>query len=65
MTEETKRLRDRAEEGRMLYRSGNATMEEAKELVMPYINHFNNYSKKLAKKYNQRPKFISFNSFCR
>ena len=65
MTEETKRLRDRAEKGRMLYRSGNATMEEAKELVMPYINHFNNRSKEIAKKYNQRPKFISFNSFCR
>lgn len=65
MTNETLRLRDRAEEGRMLYRSGHATREEAKELVMPYINHFNNYAKKLAKKYNQRPKFISFNSFCR
>lgn len=65
MTDETKRLRDRAEKGRMLYRSGNATMEEAKELVMPYINHFNNRSKEIAKKFNQRPKFISFNSFCR
>lgn len=49
----------------MLYRSGNATREEAKEMVMPYINHFNNFAKELAKKYNQRPKFISFNSFCR
>lgn len=65
MTEETKRLRDQAEKGRMLYRSGNATMEEAKELVMPYINLFNKRSKEIAKKYNQRPKFISFNSFCR
>ena len=50
MTNETKQLRDQAEKGRMLYRSGNATMEEAKELVMPYINHFNNRSKELAKK---------------
>lgn len=65
MTNETKQLRDQAEKGRMLYRSGNATMEEAKELVMPYINHFNNRSKELAKKFNQLPKLISFKSFCR
>lgn len=65
MTDETRRLRDLAEEGRMLYRSGYATREEAKELVMPYINHFNKFAKELAKKYNQRPKFISFSSFCR
>ena len=53
MTNETKQLRDQAEKGRMLYRSGNATMEEAKELVMPYINHFNNRSKELTSKIDQ------------
>lgn len=65
MLEQTKILKDKAEKGRALYRSGNIDIKSAKELVMPYLNAVNAKAKELAKKYNMRPKTVDFRSFVR
>lgn len=65
MTDEVKRLRMKAEEGRALYRAGEIEIKEAKEMVMPYLNAVNRRAKELAKKYNQRPRSVNFYAFVR
>ena len=52
MKEETLVLKNRAEEGRLLYKQGKITREECKEYVMPYLDAVNEKSKEIAKKYN-------------
>lgn len=65
MSEEVKVLKDRAEEGRMLYRSGSIDMKKAKTIIMPYLNVVNDKAKELAKKYHMRPRKVNFYSFVR
>lgn len=65
MNEETQKLKLIAENARYLYTIGSITREEAKRDIMPYINAINTKAKELAKKYNQKAKLVSFNSYCR
>lgn len=57
--------RERAEQARILYNSGKITREEAKEMILPYINKFNEASKRLAEKYGVKPKLFSLAAFLR
>lgn len=65
MTVEMLNLKEQAEKGRALYRTGQISRNEAVEMVAPYINAFNAKSKEIAKKYGQRPKLINFAGFVR
>lgn len=65
MTIEVKELKGIAEEYRALYRLNKISREEAKQQIMPYINHFNERSKEIAKKYKMKPKTITFAKFIR
>ena len=65
MSNEMILLKERAEEHRCLYQLGRITRDEAKKEIMVYIDAVNNKAIELAKKYNQKCKKISFNSFCR
>lgn len=65
MNEETKVLKQNAEEGKFLYNIGKISRDEAKKQVTPYIEAFNKKSIEIAKKYGMKPKKISFVSFVR
>lgn len=58
-------LRYNAELYRAQYNLGYCTREEAKKNILPYIEYLNNKAKEIAKKYNKRPKIISFSSYIR
>lgn len=58
-------IKARAFEARDSYRAGFITRNEAKELIMPYIKLYNEKSKQIAKKYNMKPRYISFVGFVR
>lgn len=58
-------LKDKAEKGRMMYRASTISQEDAKAMVMPYIEAVNAKAKQLAKKYNQRARLTSFRAFVR
>jgi len=58
-------LYNQALDGRMLYKMGRISRAEAKEMIMPYAEKFNEVSERLAKKYNQKPKRFNFNAFIR
>lgn len=65
MTDEIKKLRVTAEQGRTLYRTNTIAIAEAKKMVMPYIKAVNERSVELAKKYGVRPRKINFYSYVR
>ena len=65
MTIEMLNLKEQAEKGKALYKTGQISRNEAVEMVAPYINAFNAKSKEISKKYNQRAKLISFATFMR
>lgn len=65
MEEEIALLKQKAEEGRILYKQNKIIREEAKQHIIPYINEVNNKSKEIAKKYGQKPRLVNFNSFIR
>lgn len=65
MSEYVQQLKQKAEVARMAYRQGLITREEAKEEITPYLNALNSRSRELAKKYNQKPKLVSFISYIR
>lgn len=65
MTVETKELKQTAEEGRALYRTGQIGIAEAKEMIMPYLAAVNKKSVELAKKFNVRAKKVNFNGYVR
>lgn len=44
---------------------GNITYEQAKIQAEPVINRINDKARELARKYNQRPKYVSFGSIFR
>jgi hypothetical protein len=47
------------------YFSGELNYSQAKELAQPFIDIINTQSERIAKKYNQKPKKISFTGFMR
>lgn len=65
MSEEVKALKDMAEKGRILYRSSQIDIKEAKAMVMPYLNAVNKRAKELATKFGMRARKVSFYSFVR
>lgn len=65
MTDKIKEAKEKAFAARDLYHMGLITRIEAKELIAPYIEIFNQKSVEIAKKYGMRPKKISFSGFCR
>lgn len=54
-----------AMEARALYNTGIITQEEARRRVRPYEMRFNEKSRELARKYQQKPKLFSFAAFMR
>jgi len=58
-------LRAKAEEARALYRMGMISKKEAKIIINPYIDAVNEKSRELAKKYQQKPRYVSFEAYCR
>lgn len=65
MKKEILELRNKAEEGRYLYRINKISREEAKIMIEPYLDAVNNKQKELAKKYNQKVKKVTFISYIR
>ena len=65
MSPEVITLRERALKARALYLYGEITRKQAQVEIKPYIDACNEKSKELAKKYNQKPKLISFAAFVR
>lgn len=65
MTLDNRELYHEALLARAKYLCGDLDRRTAKEIIDPYIQTFNEKSKELAKKYNQRPKLISFSIFVR
>lgn len=65
MDAEILRLKQQAEQGRYLYRTGQVSKAEAVAMIQPYADVFDAKSKELAKKYNQRPKTFSLSAFLR
>lgn len=54
-----------AEKYRQLYNSGKCSREEAIKNIQPYLDLVNEKSKIIAKKYSQRPKFVTFSGYIR
>lgn len=65
MNEHIKELKQKAEIARLQYQLNHITRDEAKEQIMPYIDTINERSKELAKKYNQKPKLVTFVAYIR
>ncbi|UDY80734.1 hypothetical protein [Geobacillus phage GR1] len=65
MTHEARELFLRAQEAKALYKTGKINREQARAEIEPYINLFNKKSKEIAKKYNLKPKMLTFASFVR
>lgn len=65
MKEETKVLKEKAEQGRQLYRSGMIEQSEAKKMVAPYLDAVNKKSVELAKKFGMKPRKVQFRSYVR
>lgn len=58
-------LREQAERTRFLYRTGEISKKEAKEMIKEYEDLFNAKAKEIAKKYNQKPRKFSFEAYMR
>ena len=54
-----------AEKAKALYKTGCINRQEAEEHIIPYIEMFNERSKEIARKYNMKPRLISFSTFVR
>ena len=65
MNEEVKELKGRAELAKVKLLYGEISYEEARLMVKPYVDLFNEKSKEIAKKYNVRPKMTSVSNFLR
>ena len=62
---EVANIREEAELAKVKLLYGEIEYEEAVEMVKPYINAVNGKSKSVAKKYNQRPRFVSVKGYLR
>lgn len=58
-------IKQRAEEAKIKLRCGVISYDEAVKEIMPFIKMANEYSKELAKKYNQRHRRISVQAYLR
>jgi hypothetical protein len=58
-------LKNRAEIAKMKYKNNLITREEAKKEIQPFIDYANKKAVELAKKYNQKPRKISFIAYVR
>lgn len=58
-------LRIIAEKYRLLYNIGECNREAAKKMIQPYLDMVNLKSKEIAKKYNKKPKTITFSVYVR
>ena len=58
-------IKQRAEEAKIKLRCGVISYDEAVKEIMPFIKLANEYSKELAKKYNQRHRRISVQAYLR
>lgn len=65
MSPEIEELKLKAECYRDLYRMGKIGIEEAKENILPYLQEINQATLRIAVKYNQKPKRITFSTFVR
>ena len=65
MNDEIFKMKQEAEHYSYLYNIGAITREEAKEHIQTYLDKGNTKSKELAKKYNQKPKKVTFRIFVR
>lgn len=65
MNSEARELLVKAQKAKALYSIGKLNRSQARAEIDPYIQAFNNKSKEIAKKYNQRPKLMSFSQFVR
>lgn len=65
MNDETLKLKQKAEEYRFLYQTNQISREIAKDNIVPYIDAINKKAKEIAKKYNQKPKEVTFITFIR
>ncbi|PED64050.1 hypothetical protein [Priestia megaterium] len=63
MKAENKQLLEKALIAKSKYHYGVISKEEASEKIVPFVEAYNAKSKEVAKKYNQRPRLISFSSF--
>jgi hypothetical protein len=58
-------LRKDAELYKAMYLTNQCTREEAKLHILPYLDRVNEVSIEIAKKFNQKPKKVSFASYVR
>ena len=65
MNDEIFKMKQEAEHYSYWYNIGAITREEAKEHIQPYLDKVNAKSEELAKKYNQKPKKVTFRTFVR
>lgn len=64
-SEKLQELRAQAEEAKALYNIGKMTRAEAKAIIEPFIKMANERAVEIAKKYNMKPKKISFIAYVR
>jgi len=65
MTNEIAKLMTIADEAKILYMQQQITRIEAKKLITPYIEAVNTKAREIAKKYNQKPRTLSFGAYIR
>lgn len=65
MTNEAKQNREKIEAIRGQLSHGFITYEQAKKQAEPIIASINDKAKELARKYNQRPRLVTFNEIMR
>ena len=65
MTNEAKQNRERIEAIRGQLSHGFITYEQAKKQAEPIIASINAKAREIAKKYNQRPRLVTFNEIMR
>lgn len=58
-------VREKAEYYRDLYRLNLCDRKMAQNMIQPYLDLVNAKSDELAKKYNQKPKYVSFIEYTR
>lgn len=58
-------LEENARKARARYNAGAISREEAKIIIKPYAEAFNEKSREIAGKYNMRPQKFSLSSFLR
>lgn len=65
MTDEVMEMKAKAEHASFLYNIGKLSREDAKEDIQPYLDAVNKKQEELAKKYKQKVKKVTFNTFVR